>query len=50
MAVRFLENPRVSPSSDDVKRKFLAKKGLTAGETEAAFKRARAPGAQVNKF
>ena len=31
-AVRFLENDRVRTSTDDMKRKFLLKKGLNEGE------------------
>merc|ERR1719500_2222266 len=36
-AVRFLENDRVRASTDDMKRKFLLKKGLNEGEIREAF-------------
>merc|ERR1711936_431645 len=38
-AVRFLENDRVRASTDDMKRKFLLKKGLNEGEIREAFAR-----------
>jgi len=38
-AVRFLENDRVRASTDDMKRKFLMKKGLNEGEIREAFAR-----------
>merc|ERR1712130_552351 len=36
-AVRFLENDRVRASTDDMKRKFLLKKGLNEAEIREAF-------------
>merc|ERR1712055_604907 len=38
-AVRFLENDRVRASTDDMKKKFLLKKGLNEGEIREAFAR-----------
>merc|ERR1711936_982017 len=40
-AVRFLENDRVRASTDDMKRKFLLKKGLNEGEIREAFARVK---------
>merc|ERR1712212_1383002 len=40
-AVRFLENDRVRTSTDDMKRKFLLKKGLNEGEIREAFARVK---------
>eukprot|EP00095_Tigriopus_kingsejongensis_P009695 maker-scaffold84_size396325-snap-gene-2.35 protein:Tk09695 transcript:maker-scaffold84_size396325-snap-gene-2.35-mRNA-1 annotation:"peroxisomal membrane protein pex14-like" len=42
-AIRFLENPKVAPSSNEVKEKFLQKKGLSAEEIRLAFQRAKPP-------
>ena len=38
-AVRFLENDRVRSSTEEMKRKFLEKKGLTEAEITEAFGR-----------
>ena len=40
-AVRFLENDRVRASTDEMKRKFLLKKGLNEGEIREAFARVK---------
>jgi len=40
-AVRFLENDRVRTSTDDMKKKFLLKKGLNEGEIREAFARVK---------
>jgi len=40
-AVRFLDNDRVRTSTDDMKRKFLLKKGLNEGEIREAFERVK---------
>merc|ERR1711971_1046713 len=40
-AVRFLENDRVGTSTDDMKKKFLLKKGLNEGEIREAFARVK---------
>jgi len=40
-AVRFLENDRVRASTEDMKRKFLLKKGLNEGEIREAFARVK---------
>merc|ERR1719192_2636668 len=40
-AVRFLENDRVRASTDDMKRKFLLKKGLNKSEIRDAFARVK---------
>merc|ERR1719192_1814259 len=40
-AVRFLENDRVRASTDDMKRKFLLKKGLNESEIREAFARVK---------
>merc|ERR1712130_729341 len=40
-AVRFLENDRVRASTDDMKRKFLLKKGLNEAEIREAFARVK---------
>merc|ERR1719352_610028 len=40
-AIRFLENDRVRASTDDMKRKFLLKKGLNEGEIREAFARVK---------
>lgn len=42
-AVKFLENPKVAHSSEEIKRKFLTKKGLTESEIDLAFQKARPP-------
>merc|ERR1711971_451928 len=41
IAVRFLENDRVRASTDEMKRKFLLKKGLNEGEIREAFARVK---------
>jgi len=40
-AVRFLENDRVRASTEDMKRKFLLKKGLNESEIREAFARVK---------
>merc|ERR1711971_446064 len=40
-AIRFLENDRVRASTEDMKRKFLLKKGLNEGEIREAFARVK---------
>merc|ERR1711971_771482 len=40
-AIRFLENDRVRTSTDDMKKKFLLKKGLNEGEIREAFARVK---------
>merc|ERR1711971_105027 len=40
-AIRFLENDRVRASTEDMKRKFLLKKGLNEGEMREAFARVK---------
>merc|ERR1711971_353365 len=40
-AIRFLENDRVRASTDEMKRKFLLKKGLNEGEIREAFARVK---------
>ena len=40
-AVHFLENDRVRASTDEMKRKFLLKKGLNEGEIREAFARVK---------
>ena len=40
--MRFLQNERVAGSSEEIKRNFLAKKGLSEEEIQAAFTQAGA--------
>ena len=47
-AVRFLENPKVAKSSEQVKRAFLSKKGLTKAEIDESFVQARPSQPQIS--
>jgi len=42
-AVRFLQNDKVAHSSEETKRNFLSKKGLTEDEIQTAFKQVGSP-------
>jgi len=42
-AVRFLQNDKVAYSSEETKRNFLSKKGLTEDEIQTAFKQVGSP-------
>jgi hypothetical protein len=48
-AVRFLENDRVRGSTEELKRRFLQKKGLTEEEITAAFSRVPAAATAVSR-
>ena len=42
-AVRFLQNDKVAHSSEETKRNFLSKKGLTEDEIQTAFQQVGSP-------